>query len=286
MWACDQSGPRERSNSRAPPPLLEGRDRAHQGDEGVGAGVEQVVVAEGAQGDVLGAVGPQRHAPRLLSLARAQRIVVGANLLDAGLGVVGRELAAHHLGVEAAGHERHAVHVSGQLQGEWFGDGDGLEQVLDAEQGALAGPGRRHRQQLGDLPGVAPRPQPVLQQVGGHQGQPPTAYLPHDHRNPHQPEEDGQGHAHLGGADRGVVVGAVGQSEYGHHRHDLREGEPQQHPVLGLHVSRYLVFSHCHSSLLTSAYPPSLSVAVSGLGTLSISTPGLTTAFITSSTTP
>ena len=146
--------------------------------------------------------------------------------------------------------------------------------------------GRLASHQLGRRPGVAPGSQPVLQQVGGHQGQPPAAYLPHGHGNPHQSEEDGQGHAHLGGADRGVVVGAVGQSEYGHHRHDLREGESQQDPVLGLHVSRYLVFSHCHSSLLTSAYPPSLSVVVSGLGTLSVSTPGFTTAFITSSTTP
>ena len=146
--------------------------------------------------------------------------------------------------------------------------------------------GRLAPRQLGDLPGVAPRPQPVLQQVGGYQGQPPTAYLPHGHRHPDQSEEDGQGHARLGGADRGVVVGAVGQSEYGHHRHDLREGEPQQDLVLGLHVSRYLVFSHCHSSLLTSAYPLLLSGAASGLGTLSISTPGFTTGFITSSTTP
>ena len=57
---------------------------------GVGAGIEQVVVAEGAQGDVLGAVGPQRDGPRLLALFEPERIVVGANLLDAGLGVVGR----------------------------------------------------------------------------------------------------------------------------------------------------------------------------------------------------
>ena len=74
-------------------------------------------------------------------------------------------------------------------------------------------------------------------------------------------------------------------------RHDLREGEPQQHPVLGLHVSRYLVFSHgLVPPFLTSAYPPSgvgagLRVAGSG-STSSISIPGSTTAFITSSTTP
>ena len=130
-------------------PLVEGRERPHEGDEGVGAGVEQVVVPEGSEGEVLGAVRPQGHAPRLLPLARAQGVVVGANLLDAGLGVVGGELAAHHLVVEAAGHQGHAVHVPGQLQGEGFRNGDGLEEVLDAQQGALAGPWRRHRQQDG-----------------------------------------------------------------------------------------------------------------------------------------
>ena len=156
----------------------------------------------------------------------------------------------------------------------------------------LRGRGRLGPHQLGGLPGVAPRPQPVLQQVGGHQGQPPTAYLAHHHRHANQPEEDGQGHAHLGGADGGVAVGPIGQSEYGHHRHDLREGEPQQHPVLGLHVSWDLVFSHLSFSFLTSAYPLPTSPAspasgASGSGsTSSISIPGSTTAFITSSTTP
>ena len=142
--------------------LVEGRERAHEGDEGVGAGIEQVVVAEGAQGDVLGAVGPEGDRPRLLALFEPERIVVGANLLDAGLGVVGRELAAHHLGVEAAGHQGHAVHVPGQLQGEWFGDGDGLEQVLDSQQGALAGPWRRHRQQHRTLLALVVSKQDVL----------------------------------------------------------------------------------------------------------------------------
>ena len=130
-------------------PLVEGRERAHEGDEGVGAGVEQVVVPEGAQGDVLGSVGPQGDRPRLLALAQAQGIVAGVHIPYAGLGVVGSQLAAHHLVVEAAGHQRHAVHVPGQLQGEGLGDRDGLEQVLDAQQGALTGPWRRHRQQDG-----------------------------------------------------------------------------------------------------------------------------------------
>ena len=150
-------------------PLVEGRERAHQGDEGVGAGVEQVVVPEGSEGEVLGAVRPQGHAPRLLPLARAQGVVVGVNLLDAGLGVVGGELAAHHLVVEAARHQGHAVHVPGQLQGEGFGDGDGLEQVLDAQQGALPGPWRRHRQQDGTLLFFVAAKQDVLR-VQLHEG--------------------------------------------------------------------------------------------------------------------
>ena len=48
--------------------------RAQQRDQGVRAGVEQVVVPEGAQGDVLGAVGPERHGPRLLAFAQAQGV--------------------------------------------------------------------------------------------------------------------------------------------------------------------------------------------------------------------
>ena len=114
-------------------PLVQRRQRAHEGDEGVGAGVEEVVVPERAQGDVLGAVDLQGHRPRLLVLAQAQGVVLGLNLVDMGLGVAGGDLAAHHLVVEAAGHQRHAVHVPGQLQGEGFGDGDGAEHVLDSQ---------------------------------------------------------------------------------------------------------------------------------------------------------
>ena len=116
---------------------------------GFGAGVEQVVVPEDSQGYVLGGVGPEGHAPRLLCLSEPERVVARFHLPDAGLGVVGGELAAHHPVVEAAGHQCHPVHVPGKLQGEGLGDGDGLEQVLDAQQGPLTGPGRRHRQQDG-----------------------------------------------------------------------------------------------------------------------------------------
>ena len=50
--------------------------RAQDGDEGVGAGVEQVVVPEDPERDVLGAVGPERHGPRLLALVDAQGVVL------------------------------------------------------------------------------------------------------------------------------------------------------------------------------------------------------------------
>ena len=106
--------------------------------------------------------------------------------------------------------------------------------------------------QLGDRPSVDPRPQPVLQKVGGHQGQPPTPYLPHHHRHADQSEDDGQRHAHLGRADGGVAVCAVGDGAHRRHRHDLREGEPQQDLVLRLHVGRYFMFSHVFLSFLTS----------------------------------
>ena len=151
MCPCDQSGPRgaKQQTGHHPLPLVEGGQSAHEGYQRVGAWVEEVVVPEGAQGEVLGAVGPQGHAPRLFLLAYAQGVVVGVNRLDACLGVVGGELAAHHPVVEASGHQRHAVHVPGKLQGEGFGDRDGLEQVLHSQERALPGPWRRHRQQDG-----------------------------------------------------------------------------------------------------------------------------------------
>ena len=101
------------------------------------------------RGRYSGPSGPQRDGPRLLPLFEAQGVAVRVQLLDAGLGVVGRQLAAHHPVAQAAGHEGHAVHVPGQLQGEGLRHRNGLEQVLDAQQGALPRPGRRHRQQHG-----------------------------------------------------------------------------------------------------------------------------------------
>ena len=129
--------------------LVQVGQRAEQGDEGVRAGVEQVVVAEGAQGDVIGAAGAEGHRPRPLALFKAQRVVLRRHLVDARLGIVGRYLAAHDLLVEAAGHECHAVYVPGQFQGKWLRHGDGLEHVLDAEQGSFPRAGRRHRHKHG-----------------------------------------------------------------------------------------------------------------------------------------
>ena len=131
--------------------LLQGRQSAQQGDEGVRAGVQQVVVPEGAQGRVLGAVGPQRHAPRPLPLFEPQGVLLPGDLADEGLGIVGGDLAPDRLLVETAGHQGHAVHVSRQLQREGLGHRNGAEQVLHSQQGALPDPRRRHRQQHGEI---------------------------------------------------------------------------------------------------------------------------------------
>ena len=58
-------------------------------------------------------------------------------------------------------------------------------------------------------PDVEPRPKPVLEQVGGHQRQPPTAYLPDDRGDPRKAEQDGNRHPHLGRPHGGVAVCAV-----------------------------------------------------------------------------
>ena len=73
------------------------------------------------------------------------------HIVDHGLRVVGGELVAHGLLVEAAGHEGDAVGVARQLEGEGFGDGDRTEQVLDAEEGALAAARGRHLEEDGWL---------------------------------------------------------------------------------------------------------------------------------------
>ncbi len=132
----------------------QGGQGADDRQQGIGAGVQQVVVPEGAQGHVFRAVNSQGQAPSQLPLAAAHGVVVGGHFADASLGVVGGQLLLDHPVVHAAGQQGDAVHVPGQFQGEGFGDGDGLEQVLHAQQGALAGAVRRDRHQGRGLLGL------------------------------------------------------------------------------------------------------------------------------------
>ena len=125
----------------------QGGEGADDRQQGIGARVQQVVVPEGAQGHVVGAAGAEGQTPGLLAHVDEDGVLVHGYLPDAGLGVMGRELAAYHPVVLAAGQQGHAVGGARQLQGEGFGDGDGLEQVLHSQQGPLAGARRRHRQQ-------------------------------------------------------------------------------------------------------------------------------------------
>ncbi len=127
--------------------LLQVGQGAQECEKGVGAGVQQVVVPEGAQGGVHGAPGPQGHAPCLLLFPQNQWVFFLRHLANAGLRVVDRYLLPHHLAVDAAGHQRHAVGLSRQLQGEGLGDRYRLEQVLHTQQGALSGARRGDRQQ-------------------------------------------------------------------------------------------------------------------------------------------
>ena len=122
-------------------------ERAEQGYEGVGAGVGQVGVPEGAQGHVFGTRRAQDHRPRLLAAFDAQRVLPRRDLVDARLGIVGRDLAPDHLSLLAAGHEGDSPGVARELEGEGLRYGDGGKEVLDAEERALAGARRRHRQQ-------------------------------------------------------------------------------------------------------------------------------------------
>ena len=137
-----------------PLPGAQGGQGADDRQQGVGAGVQQVVVAEGAQRHVVRAAGAQGQAPGLFPHVDEDGVVVHRHLPDASLGVVGSDLAPHHLVVHAPGQEGHAAGVPGQLQGEGFRYGDGLEQVLHAQQGPLAGARRRHRQQHRGFPGL------------------------------------------------------------------------------------------------------------------------------------
>ena len=123
-------------------PLPEGRHGAQEGQQGIGAGVHQVLVPEGAERHVLGALDRQGHAPGGLAGPEREGVILGADGPQAGLGVVGGQLAPDDLAVQAPGQESDAPVVAGQLQGEGLRHGDGLEEVLDAQEGVVAGPGR------------------------------------------------------------------------------------------------------------------------------------------------
>ena len=128
-------------------PLVQVGKGAQRGDDGIGAGIEQIGVPENPQWRVLRALRRQVDGPGLLALPESQRVLFRNHLPDAGLRVVGGDLLPHDLIVEAARHQGHSIRVPGQLQREGFGRGYGLEQVLHSQQGSFPGPGRRHRQQ-------------------------------------------------------------------------------------------------------------------------------------------
>jgi hypothetical protein len=119
---------------------------ADEGDEGVRALVQQVVVPVGSQGQVFRAREAQFHGPGPLPVGQAQRVVVRVDFCHLGLGVVHAQLLPGVGVLLAAGQQGHAGSISGDLQGEGIGDGNGAEEVFHAQQGALAGAGRRHPQ--------------------------------------------------------------------------------------------------------------------------------------------
>ena len=128
---------RRRATARSP--WLRSERAPIGGEERVGAGVSEVSVAEGAQRDVFGSRRAQGHCPRLLAVVDAEGVVLGFDPADACLRVVCGDLLAHGVAVDAPSHDGDAVVGACEFEGEGFRDGDGAEEVLDAEQGAFAG---------------------------------------------------------------------------------------------------------------------------------------------------
>ena len=81
------------------------------------------------------------------AIPKAQGGVLVRDLMDPGLGVVGRQLLLHVGTLPAAGQRGDSLGFAGDLQGEGFGDGDDVKQVLHPQQGPLLLAGRRDRQQ-------------------------------------------------------------------------------------------------------------------------------------------
>ena len=126
-----------------PLPLLQVGQGADDGDEGVGAPVQQVVVPEGAHGQVLWSPEQQVHGPRLLPPSQPQGVFFQGDIVHPGLGVVNAQLLADEGALPAPDQQGDPARVPGDLQREGFGDGDGAQQVLHAQHGTLPRAGRR-----------------------------------------------------------------------------------------------------------------------------------------------
>ena len=143
------------------------RQGAHEGDEGVRAGVLTAAVLEGSEGHVLRPAGAERPHPRLLSGGQSQGVVLPRDLVNPSLGIAGGQLAAHRPVPQAAGHEGDAAGLARQLEGEGLRYGDGAKHALDTQDGALPGPGGRDPQQHGAVAASAAAEQHT-QWVGLH----------------------------------------------------------------------------------------------------------------------
>ena len=120
-WCSAQPGPRERSSRRATmrSPSRRSESAPSSAMSGSEPGSSQVGVPEGAQRHVFGTGGAQGHRPCLLSVLQAQRDRAPARPRGcAPGGSESRDLAADDLSVLAAGHERDAVGVAREFEGE------------------------------------------------------------------------------------------------------------------------------------------------------------------------
>ena len=103
---------------------LQSGERADDGDERVGAGVERVVVLEGAQRQELRAVHAQPPRPGALARLQPQGVLLLCEFGDTGLRVVRLELLARQRALAAAGQHRDAVSVAGDFEREGLRDGN------------------------------------------------------------------------------------------------------------------------------------------------------------------
>ena len=93
----------------------------------------------------------------------------------------------------------------------------------------------RGLKQPGDLAAVPLRSEGEPEQVEDHRREGAPAWADYYRGQPQDGEGDGGGDSPVAlRQERGALPHAVGQTEDGHRRYDLRERQPQQHPVLGL----------------------------------------------------